>query len=323
MQGIQYDTLDFQEKIINEYDRKYHLGVTIINGVPLLDIVQKYERQAAEINGYEYTGAGYAYQLSVDLYCQLQEKSSCASDNEPALMICSCLEEGCWPLLVTITETDTSVKWSNFHNHHRSEGKANVWNYSCFPTFEFEKAAYHSALEKLRVIAESQPYIYGRPANKEIIRLRKLYSEIRYSRFLADDDFIPFAPENDMPESSVILVSEPLAGLSPIDIRQLLSKNAKEYTLAKAMAKVHNQTGWIGHNLDALDEPELSETEVVYNEWYNLQDELFQKIMTILYKENESGKAKHDLDVAGNFNKISPFMERNGHRKRAGWWVMV
>lgn len=177
---MEYDVLDFQEKIIDEYDRQYHLGVTIINGVPLLDIAAKYERQAAESVGKEYNAeAGYTYQVSVDLYCQLLEKSSYASDSEPALLICTCLEEGCWPLLVTITETDTSIKWSNLHNHHRLEGSACVWNYSCFPTFEFEKPAYYAALDKLLSIVESQTDIYGKPVEEEISRLRKLYAEIR------------------------------------------------------------------------------------------------------------------------------------------------
>ena len=180
MNILKYDVLDFQEKIINEYGRQYHLGVTLINGVPLLDIVAKYERQAAESAGHEYNiEDGYAYQFSVDLYCQLLEKSSCASDSEPALLICSCLEEGCWPLLVTITETNTSIRWSNLHNHHRSEGKACVWNYDCFPTYEFEKSAYYNALDKLRSIVETQTEIFGTPVKEEIARLRKLYADIR------------------------------------------------------------------------------------------------------------------------------------------------
>jgi hypothetical protein len=176
---MDYDVLDFQEKIIKEDGCQYHLGVTIINCVPLLDIVEKYERQAAESAGDEYNGAGYTYQFSIDLYCQLCEKSSCASDNEPALMICECLEEGCWPMLVTIIETDTSVIWKNFHNHHRSGDSQCVWNYNCFPSFEFEKAAYYNALDKLQKIVNSQSDIYGTPVNEEIVRLRKLYAEIR------------------------------------------------------------------------------------------------------------------------------------------------
>jgi hypothetical protein len=176
---VRYDVLDFQEKIINEYGRQHHLGVTVINNIPLLDIVAKYERQAAESVGEEYVGTGYTYQFSVALYCQLNEKSSCASSNEPALLICECLEEGCWPLLLTVTETDYCVTWSNLHNHHRSEGKACVWDYSCFPIFNFEKSAYYNALDKLRSIVESQVNIFGKPAKEEIAWLRKLYSEIR------------------------------------------------------------------------------------------------------------------------------------------------
>jgi len=181
MQNIKYDVLDFQEKIITEYSNQCHLGVTLINGVPLLDIVERYERQAAENTGNKYNGAGYTYQFSIELYCQLQEKSSCASNDEPVLMICNCLEEGCWPLLVTISETDVSIKWSNFHNSHMSGKEERPWDYSCFPTYEFEKKAYYNALEKLRSIAESQPDIFGEPADEEILRLRKLYSEMKSS----------------------------------------------------------------------------------------------------------------------------------------------
>ena len=174
-----YDILDFQEKTIIEYSNRYHLGVTLIYDVPLLDIVAKYERQAAENTGDKYTGAGYTYQISIDLYCQLLEKAGLASDDEPELLICTCLTDGCWPLLVTIEETDTGIKWSNFHNHHRSGNDEDSWDYSCFPAYEFEKQAYYEALEKLRMIVELQSEIFGKPINKEILRLRRLYSEIR------------------------------------------------------------------------------------------------------------------------------------------------
>ena len=175
----QYDNLDFQAKTANEYGNTYHLGITLINQVPLLDIIEKYERQSAESMGHEYNGPGYEYQCSINLYCQLMEKSSCASSNEPALMICTCLEEGCWPFLVTITETDESVVWSRFHNHHMTNGKGKNWDYSCFPTYTFEKKAYDIALGKLRSIAESQPDKFGTPPKDEVLRLLQLYADIK------------------------------------------------------------------------------------------------------------------------------------------------
>jgi hypothetical protein len=181
--GKTYDVLDFEERVVDEYLSNHYLAVTIINGAPLLDIVDKYERIAAENVGYKYVGPGYEYQYSIDLYCQLMEKASCASDNEPSLMICGCLEEGCHPLLVTITETDTSVIWSGFHNHHRSGDKADAWDYSCFPSYEFEKKTYMTALGKLRNIAVSGSD-FVKSSEKEITRLRKLYAEIRYEYLL-------------------------------------------------------------------------------------------------------------------------------------------
>ena len=140
-------------------------------------------------------------------------------------------------------------------------------------------------------------------------------------RRLTDDEFA--FTLDDKIKNAAILTSEPLAELSPMDIRQWLFENFTENNLAKAKAKVHNQVGWLGHDLDELDEPELSKAEAIYNEWCKLSDELFQQIFDILHKENELDKANHNLDVVGNFNKILPFMERNGYRNGGGWWVLI
>ena len=154
------DTIEFGKKIITYNFTKQNVvcAVPVINGYALTDIMEKYERQAAEKNGFEYTGFGYEYQLADILYNYLLSKSSCVSENEVALMICSdCHDEGCWPLLVTIDETENEIIWRNFHNPHRSNPSKEdrFGDYSIFPVFHFSKVSYKLEIEKLKEMART------------------------------------------------------------------------------------------------------------------------------------------------------------------------
>ena len=151
------DTLSFEAKIVKS---KYSgeditFAVIKINNKPLSEILEPLEREAAENSEGKYNGWGYEYQFADRLFRQLITKSSSASDNEAALMICSCYEEGCWPLLVTIDENDAEITWRGFHNHHRYDPARGVtyWDYSNFPTFHFSKEAYEQSLLSLLEIA--------------------------------------------------------------------------------------------------------------------------------------------------------------------------
>jgi len=125
----------------------------------------------------------------------------------------------------------------------------------------------------------------------------------------------------DLDNNAVILASEPLKEITPTDMRELLSKNDDEDGLASIFAKVHNQTGWLGHDLDELEEPGLSVALGIYNEWWKFQKELYDKIIAILQKENDVGTANHTITDKGLHYVVMPFMERNGYRDGGGWWV--
>ena len=123
------------------------------------------------------------------------------------------------------------------------------------------------------------------------------------------------------PENAVVMGSEPLTDISVSDVRHWLNENDTELGLATALAKVNNKTGWLMHDLDELEEAELSKAKAAINEWWTLETELYEKIISILKAENTSGKANHTFTEKGLYYVVKPFMERNGYRDGAGWWV--
>ena len=122
-------------------------------------------------------------------------------------------------------------------------------------------------------------------------------------------------------KNAVVLVKEPLEGYSPAVIRSWMSAHADEAGIATALAHVSNKTEWLMHDLDELEEPALSLTYTVYDEWWALNKELYETDITILKEENASGKSKHRITKNGLHYVVMPFMERNGYRDGAGWWV--
>ena len=125
----------------------------------------------------------------------------------------------------------------------------------------------------------------------------------------------------ELPEGAAILFSEPLEGVVPDDIRQWLSDHDNERGLAVAMARVNNKVGLLYHDLNDPDVPYNLELKTIFNEWWSLEKELDEKIIKILHEENASGKANHNIAEKGLHYVIMPFMERNGFRDGAGWWV--
>lgn len=101
-----------------------------------------------------------------------------------------------------------------------------------------------------------------------------------------------------------------LAGYTAEDVSEWLSLHADESCLAIAMAAVGNKTGSIRHEISndwAMEE--------VYSRWANLEKELYERIISILVKENGLPQVK------GKYFQIQPFMERNGYRAGSGWWI--
>jgi len=125
-----------------------------------------------------------------------------------------------------------------------------------------------------------------------------------------------------LPENAVIMISPPLKGYIPNDVREWLSHNNTENGLAEAFANVSNLVGWLGHELCDPDNPYIAKTEEAYKEWDVLETALRDRIFTVLQEENASGKYNHMISIQGGWHYVVlPFMERNGYRDGCGWWV--
>lgn len=113
-----------------------------------------------------------------------------------------------------------------------------------------------------------------------------------------------------LPEGTVIMASEPLAGASADAWRVKFGEEYTDEALATALAGAWNKSGWLGHELD--DDDCTPEIEAAYNAWWELDKELVAQIALRLNCERKPPYA----------TLITPFMEQNGYRNGNGWWVM-
>jgi hypothetical protein len=166
-------------KFIERINKEFILAVPIINGRPFGEIVEQFEKLAAEKTQDSYTGYCYDYQYAPVLYDNLQDNIKLGNKDVVELMICGgCYCEGCYPLWVTITEEKDRIRWSGFYNQFKSinhikpisnKGRhfksinqfiksisdkgEHFWDYSVFPAYTFKKNDYLVALEELLIIA--------------------------------------------------------------------------------------------------------------------------------------------------------------------------
>lgn len=60
------------------------------------------------------------------------------------ILICDCLWDGCWDVVVDIELIDKKIIWKNFEQIHREN-----WNYSELGAFSFDKIQFEKALREL------------------------------------------------------------------------------------------------------------------------------------------------------------------------------
>lgn len=120
-----------------------------------------------------------------------------------------------------------------------------------------------------------------------------------------------------------VMASEPLKGYTPDTIREMLTRYTTDSTVAVIMAAVANKTGWIGHDLGDLDNDEETDARIKaeLDTWWALEKELYAEIIRRLEEENRSQGTNHTISGIGLHYIIKPFMERNGFRDGAGWWI--
>ncbi len=147
------------------------------------------------------------------------------------------------------------------------------------------------------------------PAEEVPFPLDKIKKVIRKYDHSEDDDSADEGDSLKLPEGTVIMVSEPLAGISAEEWRNMLGNDYTESALAASFAGAWNEAGWL---MDEADEDDSTpEIKARYESWCALQVELVEKVAVILQCECKAPYVK----------LVTPFMERNGYRDGGGWWV--
>ncbi len=138
-----------------------HGTEALIDGVPFLDLVREAERPHVDAENRLRAAEGPASALEPGQYMRLlvlkHTKGVTPTDEdhgfalEPwdplrrmkALLICSCGDSGCWPLLAHVEAREGRVVWHSFQQLHRT------WSYALGPLV-FEEAAYLEAFRQRR-----------------------------------------------------------------------------------------------------------------------------------------------------------------------------
>ena len=110
-------------------------------------------------------------------------------------------------------------------------------------------------------------------------------------------------------KNTLILTRDPFFGFMPCDLRLWLEGHTTDHDLATAFAEVHSRTGLLGHELDETDDPWLL---YAFEEWWSIQEYLYEQIIRSMQQANQSGTENYDLSQKGLHFLIKPFMERNG-----------
>lgn len=140
------DTIRFLVELRHDLGREILDVMPEINGAPLADMVESFEKQV----GFDDPAGGYGglvpsfYRFGpLNQHFKATGAAHLVDSNVPVLG-CECGECGCWPLLATVTVGDDRVTWSGFSQPHRT-GR----DYSEFGPFEFDRQEYDTALADL------------------------------------------------------------------------------------------------------------------------------------------------------------------------------
>lgn len=118
-----------------------------------------------------------------------------------------------------------------------------------------------------------------------------------------------------MDKDIIVLTSEPAQGKTVGDVRLWVETHSGENNLAKAIALVSNQVGWLCHETDDHESESAKQKALGnVNEWDDLYNELIKNVLEIYPLENNGIKT-------GTHYQISPFMKKHGFEDANGWWI--
>jgi hypothetical protein len=140
------------EPVRNQYRGGGALRITL-DGRDLSEVVGEHERRYAEAEGHPQIAGGYAgldpRQLDGPISAHFLggpgSHLACGPPEKTVLLICTCGEPGCWPLMASIEVRPDEVVWREFEQPHR-RGR---WSYESFGPFVFDRPQYEQALRSV------------------------------------------------------------------------------------------------------------------------------------------------------------------------------
>ncbi|BBN94890.1 hypothetical protein DEIGR_101640 [Deinococcus grandis] len=160
-----FDTLDLRWE---SWEGEEDTVLVLVNGTPLVELVRRWEDDAAQATGERSLAGSYAG-LPARFAAEIQtawlgepERGNLLSifvGERVALLECGCGELLCWPLVARIEMGEREVRWLDFQQPHRAQKEADplslnrppapFWSYAGFGPFVFERAAYTRAVRSL------------------------------------------------------------------------------------------------------------------------------------------------------------------------------
>jgi len=132
------DSLSFQiEKRNNNLNDT--VAIPFINGRSIIDIIKE-----VEVN-YEPNIAGAYDGIRPNLLLRELKDGSIHDTTKARVLECDCGVDGCWSLLVKVSQDDQTVSWSEFNQIHREH-----WDYASLGAFVFSKDEYLKALDTIK-----------------------------------------------------------------------------------------------------------------------------------------------------------------------------
>lgn len=121
----------------------------------------------------------------------------------------------------------------------------------------------------------------------------------------------------------VVMAAEPLKGYTPDHIREMMTMYKTDEAIAAFMAMVANKTGCIGHDIGDTENDAETDARIKaeHDAWWKLEKELYAEIIRRMETENQTHGTSYVTSGIGLHYIIKPFMERNGYRDGAGWWI--
>jgi hypothetical protein len=131
----------------------------LIDGQDIVSMLKRYEGPLAKREGSPNIAGAYsglsATHTPRDSFLGVRDLDYGDAEDKVAVLECECGCEGCWPFAAKITVTDSSVRWSDFEQPHRTDDSVQPsWDYSDFGPFEFEKQQYLNEIDKLNGLAQ-------------------------------------------------------------------------------------------------------------------------------------------------------------------------